>query len=76
MNSEARIALPAEEQARRRKAVSAAHWSSQMEGLGKPTTDEIAINELWVAGSISSEEHTRRIHELAQNWLRKRAAGQ
>ena len=72
MNIQARVPLPVDEQARRRKAASAAHWSGRMEGLGKPTEEELAINELWITGEISSEEHTRRVHKLAQDWLKNR----
>jgi hypothetical protein len=64
MNSEARIALPPEEQARRREVVSSAAWAAEMEGLGKPDPAFIVLDELWISGQISREERMNRAHAM------------
>ena len=59
-----------EEVARRRKAMSGAVWSSRMAGLGKPTTEETALHELWITGKISHEELRKRTKLLDNEYLR------
>jgi hypothetical protein len=66
MNSEARIALPPEEQARRREVVEQADWSCQMEGLGKPLPDRIVLDELWITGRIGRKDYEDRVIALAK----------
>ena len=53
-----------EEQARRRKAVERADWSARMAGLGKPTPEDVALDELWITGHISKEEQRARLHDM------------
>jgi hypothetical protein len=72
MTSEARIALPSEEQARRRKLVSSADWSAQMAGLGKPSPEVVELDELWITGQISREERRARLHAMAQAMTKAR----
>jgi hypothetical protein len=66
MNSEARIALPPEEQARRRKVVAQARWSAKMEGLGDPLPERLVLDELWITGQISREERRARLHAMLE----------
>lgn len=64
MNVQARPTLSAEEQARRRKLVDEAAWAARMEGLGMPDPAYAALDELWISGQITHEEHVKRAHAM------------
>lgn len=72
MNIQAHPAVPAEEQNCRREAIERARWHNRMEGLGKPSEEILAINERWISGLISEEEHDREIRSLVLASVRKR----
>ena len=72
MNVQALPALSAEEQARRRKLVSGADWSCRMEGLGKPPAERVALDELWITGQITKDEHSRRVAAQVKDYLARR----
>jgi len=71
MNSEGGVAVGPEEQARRRKLVSSADWSAQMAGLGKPSPEAVALDELWITGQISREERHARIVDMVKARIRR-----
>lgn len=52
--------ISTEEIERRRKLVSEANWSAEMEGLGTQTEEYNALSELWITGQISDEELEER----------------
>ncbi|WP_353534043.1 hypothetical protein [Cognatishimia sp. WU-CL00825] len=45
---------------RRRKIVSRANWSAEMEGLGRQTPEYNALSELWITGEIDRIELQER----------------
>lgn len=58
------IIISEEEVARRRKVVSKANWSAEMEGLGRQTSEYNALSELWIIGEIGREELEKRRMEM------------
>lgn len=70
MNIPARPTLSADEQARRRKAVSSADWSCRMEGLGNPSADRSALDEQWIVGQITRSEYEARAVALVKQRLK------
>ncbi len=55
------------EMARRRKLVSKANWSAEMEGLGRQSPEYNALSELWITGQISRDELERRTYQMVQD---------
>lgn len=64
MNVHAPKPLSAAEQARRRKTVEAARWDAEMEGLGKPSAERIALDDLYITGAITRDERRARIVDM------------
>lgn len=53
-----------DEVARRKKVVSRANWSVEMEGLGKQTPEYGVLSELWITGEISRGELQNRRRQM------------
>lgn len=62
-----------EEVVRRRKLVSKANWSAEMEGLGRQTPEYNALSELWVSGEIDREELEKRRMEMVLDRVKNHA---
>ncbi|AUR22551.1 hypothetical protein PhaeoP80_04528 (plasmid) [Phaeobacter inhibens] len=60
-----------DEVARRRETMAEAVWSARMEGLGKPTEEEVELSELWITGQITHDELRQRTKKLVADTVRE-----